>query len=233
MTDLDVRNAPPRSAPIDPERAELVKQGTEKLLQGIYSVSTMVGMAVLALNEFAVLAAENAEERHHRAELLAAYRRRHSWKKSDLAHLESLGVNKAAHSRMTRLTGIGRPVVRPHQPLGGAVVAKALALQPLFSPDSTRAERVRALKSWPWWKHHVEALYRGEHDLAKTTGAVGPAEHAEALVGNALGISPAKVHAICGDIRRLRAEWDGAANFPAMSLGEFEEWMTTGICSNI
>jgi len=232
MAGLDFQNTPPWSAPIDPKRAEQLKQGAEKFLQGIYTVSTVVGLAVLALDKFVVLAAEKAEEQHHRAELLATYRRRRSWKKSDQAHLESLGVNMAARRRMAKLEGRGRPVVRPHQPLGLAVATKARALQPLFSLDSTPAERIQALKLWPWWKHHVEALYRGEHDLAKKGGIAGPSEHAELLVGKALGISPAKVHAICGEIRRKRSEWDGAADFPAMPLTELERWMKTGIPRN-
>lgn len=53
-------------------------------------------------------------------------------------------------------------------------------------------------------------------------------DHAEELVGAAFAISASRVHSICGKIRRLRKEWDGAANFPEMTLDDFNDWMTTG-----
>jgi hypothetical protein len=89
-------------------------------------------------------------------------------------------------------------------------------------------QRRKALKLYPWWSHNVEALYRGEHALAKEAGIAGPSGHAERLVGQALGISSATVHKICGDIRRKRKEWDGSANFHAMTLAEYQNWMETG-----
>ena len=200
-----------------------------KLLQGIHAVSTMVSRAILEFGRSFALAAEKADDQHRRAELLAAYRRRRSWKKSDRSHLESLGVNVIVRRRMERLTGKGRPVVRPHQPLGLSVITGLVALRPLFDPAGSHDERRRAFKLWPGWQHYVEALYRGESALARKEGIPGPAEHAERAVGKALGIASAKVHAICGDIRRLRNDRDGAANFPPVLLTEYERWMSTGI----
>jgi hypothetical protein len=173
-------------------------------------------------------AIKTAENNYHRAQLLEAYKRRHSWKKSDNRHLMELGVNKSAKRRMKRLAGRGRPVVRPYLPLDQTLVTKFLALQALFDPATTPDRRKQALKVWPWWSHYVEALYRGEHALAKEQGVAGPSDHAEQLVGGALAISAAKVHSICGEIRRMRKEDSESANFPSMTLAEYQGWMITG-----
>jgi hypothetical protein len=172
--------------------------------------------------------AENLERRHHRAQLLAAYRRRRAWKKSDVPHLKSLGANGAAQRRMERLAGRGRPVVRPHQPLDVAIVMKLGAFQSLVDPDVSPDRRRQAVKEWPWWQHYVEALYRGEHALAKARGTKSASIEAEESVGSALGISSATVHRICGEIGRMRKADEGSADFPAMTLVEYETWMETG-----
>lgn len=171
---------------------------------------------------------ERAERNHYRSQLLGAYKRRNSWKKSDIQHLRSLGVNKWAERRMERLAGKGRPVVRPVQPLEQVIVSQLNALEPLFNSASTPEKRKQAFKRWLWWPHYVEALYRGEHLLAKAEGISGPSDHAERLVGQALGMSPAKVHSICGEIRRMRREDAEFANFSAITLMEYEQWMKSG-----
>jgi hypothetical protein len=190
----------------------------------------LTGLFVVGLVIFASLAswAENIERRHHRAQLLAAYRRRHAWKKSDIPRLKSLDVNSAARRRMERLAGRGRPVVRPHQPLDVAIVEKVAAFRSLVDPDASPNQRRQAIKVWPWWQHYVEALYRGEHALAKGRGTKSASTEAEISVGKALGISSAAVHSICGEIRRMRKDDKGAANFPPMTLAEYESWMETG-----
>lgn len=190
-------------------------------MKALYALATLIGRTLQAINRGLVSEAGKAEREHHRAELLAAYKRRTDWKKSDIYHLRSLGVNKAALRRMERLEGTGRPVVSSHQDLGSKVLEKLQPLQPLFDPNSTSAERKKAFKRWPWWPHYVEALYRGEHALAKERGIAAPSVYAERLVGQALGISAAKLHSICGEIRRMRKEWDGSANFPTMTLSEY------------
>ena len=174
---------------------------------------------------------QEAERQHHRAELLEAYKRRTSWKKSDIQSLNSLGVSRAALRRMERLSGTGRPVVRPHQPLDVAIVTKVnalLSLKCLVDPDTSPDKRRRAFKLWPWWRHYVEALYRGEHALAKEKGIRSASTEAEMSVGRALGISSATVHSICGEIRSMRRDDQGSANFQAMTLAEYESWMETG-----
>ena len=191
----------------------------------------LAGLAVAVVASFKqslVSWAENLERLHHRAQLLAAYRQRHAWKKSDVPRLKSLGVNSAALSRIDRLAGRGRPVVRPYQPLDVAIVTKLSAFQSFVDPDASPDKRRQAFKVWPWWQHYVEALYRGEHALAKDRGTRSASIEAEESVGRALGISAATVHTICGAIRRMRKADEGAANFPAMTLAEYETWIETG-----
>lgn len=174
-------------------------------------------------------AADHADREHNRAELLQAYRRRHQWKRSDIPRLESLGVNAAARSRMRRLPSRrGRPSVRPHISLAQLILVKANALGTVFDPNITPSSRRRALKNSPWWKHYAEALYRGEREEARATGVPGPADHAERVVGRALGISPSSLRSICRPIRRMRDRHEPCANFPMMTLADYEGWMLTG-----
>ena len=203
-------------------------EGRQTLSHDVLTGLVVVGLVALSIGKTLVTWAQNVERRHHRAQLLDAYRRRKAWKKSDIPRLESLGVNAAARRRMERLAGRGRPVVRPHQPLDVAVVTKFNALRSLFDPEASPEERRQALKLWPWWPHYVEALYRGEYAIAKQRGAKGASVETELTVGKALGISSAAVHSLCGGIRRMRKDDAESANFPAMTLAEFETWMRTG-----
>jgi hypothetical protein len=206
------------SAPLEGRAAE------EFLLSPAFTAAVLWVVALLV----AFMALLKAERDHHRGELLAAYKRRKQWKKSDVQNLNSLGVNKIALRRIEKLVGTGRPVVPPHQPFGDVAAKKLVAFLALCDERSSAEQRKQAFKQWPWWPHYVEALYRGEHALAKTRGIAGPSEHAERLVGSELGISASTVHRICGEIRRKRKEWDGAADFPAMTLSEYRGWMEAG-----
>lgn len=195
-----------------------------------FLISTLVALQRFAENVVtqAISVAEAAERQYRRAQLLEAYRARRRWKKSDIGALNSLDVNAAARRRMARLSGRGRPIVRPYIPLLEAGLGYVNTIQPLLAPDYTPNQRRHAVKSWPWWRHHVEALYRGEHESAKLRGTPDASGEAERLIGRYFGISPSTVHAICGDIRRERVQWDGAADFPSVLLAQFEQWMRTG-----
>lgn len=171
---------------------------------------------------------EKAQRDHYRGELLTAYKARRRWKKSDVKPLLSIGVNKHAQRRMAKLQGRGRPVVEQHRPLGAAAVKKLAACMNLFREDATPNERRRAVKEWPWWKHNVEALYRGERELAREKQIKGPHDHAERMVADALRVSQGTVRAICGEIREMRQEDAGSADFPPMLLTEYEGWMEQG-----
>jgi hypothetical protein len=185
----------------------------------------VVGVFILAFVRWA----EDAGRRYHRGQLLAAYRRRHAWKKSDISHLKSLGVNKAAQSRMERLVGTGRPVVKPHRPLDELIMSKVSAFNALVDKAASVEERRKAFKIWPWWPHYVEALYRGEHSIAKERGIKSPSTEAEFLVGAALGVSSATVHSICGEIRSMRKDDEDSANFPTMTLTEYNNLIEKGM----
>jgi hypothetical protein len=98
----------------------------------------------------------------------------------------------------------------------------------LFRDDATPDERRRSFEGCPWWKHHVEALYRGELERARIRQIRGAYDHAERAVAHALRVSQGTVHAICGDIRAMRRADAESANFPPMTLAEYEEWMERG-----
>lgn len=53
-------------------------------------------------------------------------------------------------------------------------------------------------------------------------------QRASPAVAGALRMSQGKVHAVCGEVRALRRGDADAANFPSMTLGEFEKWMERG-----
>lgn len=219
MIDLERQDFASQAAPVE---------GAERLWQTAVAALTVVGQAVTAFQQGLTAAVEEADRKHRRAELIVAYRRRRAWKKSDIPRLKTLAVSEVALRRMERLEGRGRPVVSSHQPLGSAFLTKVRALQILSDPGSSPEKRRSAVKLSHWWPHYVEAMYRGEHSLAKTNRERESSGHAERLVGKELGISASEVHRICGGIRRLRTEWDGAANFPAMTLIDYRDWMETG-----
>jgi hypothetical protein len=187
-----------------------------------------VGVLVFAVGRSLIAWAEGLDGRYRRAQLLAAYRCRHSWKKADIHRLEALGVNRHARKRMQRLAGRGRPVVAAQRPLEEMLVERFNAFSLLAGPEGSPQERRRRFKDWPWWKHHVEAYYRGEHEIAKRQGMKSPAMEAELRVGEALGMSPSAIHSICAEIRRMRQEDELSANFPAETLADYERWMTHG-----
>ena len=188
-------------------------------------VGTVVVLSLMLAWQSIEAWAANQERRFHRRQLLDAYRRRHNWKKADIPRLRALGVNAVAEKRMEQLSGRGRPVVKPHRALHVEVLEKLSAVGTLVSSEALPQERRKALKQWPWWPHYVEALYRGEHALAKARGVKAASTEAEILVGRSLGISASQVHAICGDIRRKRGDDPEFANFPAMTLAEYQTWV--------
>jgi len=168
---------------------------------------------------------KNAEDSHKRAEKRAAIRVRRHWKKSDRAALETLDLNDVAQKRMATLSGTGRPVVKPHQPLLVGLSRKLRILEIFFKEDSRHEDRRKAFKQSPWYKFHVEALYQGEYELAREKRLREPSRSAEEAVGTVLGISSSTVHQICREVRRVPKEENG---FPPIILIEFECWMRTG-----
>jgi hypothetical protein len=119
-----------------------------------------------------------------------------------------------------RTTGWQRTAGREAIPASRvAIVTKLSAFQSFVDPDVSPDKRRRAFKTWPWWQHYVEALYRGEHALAKDRGTRSASIEAEESVGRTLGISASTVHTICGGIRRMRKADEGSAKFSDHDAG--------------
>ncbi|MBV9826968.1 MAG: hypothetical protein JO001_15020 [Alphaproteobacteria bacterium] len=216
---------------LSPYQAPEPRQGPDfagTALEGIAPVIVLVGVALLALYRWIVESDRKAQRNHIRGERLAAYRVRHRWKPSDIRPLLSIGVSEVAQRRMAALKGRGRPVVKPHRPFEGELVDKLTRFCNLFRPDATPSERRRSLKEGPWWKHEVEALYRGELAQARAMRIKGAYDHAERAIAATLRISQGKVHAICTEIRAMRRSDAGSANFPAMTLADYDAWMECG-----
>ena len=205
MSDSTVDSSPTRP---EPRRAD----------QFVHGLMWILGLIILCA------ALLKAETDHHRGQLLRAYRRRRHWRKSDIKNLKCLGVNKTALRRMDSLVGTGRPVVPSYRPFADV----AAAFITLFDEGSSPQLRRRAFKDGPWWEHFVEALYRGEHVLAKAQRIAGPSEHAERVVGTELGISASTVHQISGEIRRKRNESNLPFDFPAMTLDQYRGCIEEG-----
>ena len=200
----------------------------EHALKELVSLAVVIGSIFLHIHGGIRTAAERAERDHHRGRLLTAYRARHKWRAGDVHALESLDANEVAHRRVSRLTGGGRPVVRRHRPLWETVGERLATVSHLFAKEATAAQRRQAFFHWPWWKHHVEALYRGELDAARAAGTKGAHDAAERAVADAIRVSPGRVHAVCSEVRALRREDALAADFPSMALAEYEDWMERG-----
>jgi hypothetical protein len=199
-----------------------------ELLKDLGQFAEQAQRLLVGFAQWAYATAATAEREHHRRELLSAYQRRRFWKKADRPYLETLSVNSAAHRRMARVEGIGRPVVRPHQNLSALLIERLRVFKAIQDPNTPAHLRKRLLRQWPWWEHSVEALYRGEYAHARYSGIRRPSSAAEDAVGGALNMSSNAVRKICARIRAKRAEWEGGANFPPMRLHEFKRWMQTG-----
>lgn len=167
---------------------------------------------------------DKADEAHTARALLNAYGTRQRWKKSDERALHTLPLNAVARRKVQRLSGTGRPIVKPHQPLAIHLLGKVRNVLPLVLENATPQERRRAFWHWPWHEACVEALYRGEHAQAKAEGLPDAARKAEEKVADALWISRSTVHQICVKVRRASDE----DVHPPMRIKDFEDWMSGG-----
>ncbi len=167
---------------------------------------------------------ERWEENNRRRQLLAAYRRRRNWKRSDETNLLSLNPGPHARKRIKGLKRTGRPIVRRYLSISEVF----RILNRCFDANSSPLEQEKAFKGTAWWPHYVEALYRGEHRKARNAQIRGPSDHAEHAVANALSLSASKVHQLCVQIRKLRKEAEGNANFLSITLDQRKVWFKTG-----
>jgi hypothetical protein len=220
---MTMNNSPSFRSP-DPAPEQRRTDVLEEILERGSSVDPLLGAFYRRVEE--VL--RKAQEDHRRGERLAAYRARHRWKASDVRPLQSVGVSEVAQHRMVRLEGKGRPVVKPHRPLEDLLLDQLTNWSILLCGNGTPRERRPLFRVWPWWKHHVVALYRGELERARSSRTRGAYDVAERVVAEALRMSQGTVHGICGEIRAMRREDAESANFPAMLVSEFEKWMEHG-----
>lgn len=195
------------------------------------------GLVMVVLIAFVVLyflgGCEAAREGHRKRALLKVYRRRHQWKKADLPRLRQLGVSDDATRRIERIAndklgGRGRGVVDEFHPIGDGFEAEAEKVWALIDPTASARDRVSALRQTELLPDVAEALYRGEHALARKAGQKSPAEVAEQRVAACLGLSQARVHKLCGKVRRNRRSSEGAKEPDPLSVHEFESWSATG-----
>ncbi len=67
------------------------EEDQEKSRNLVFGLGIVLLLAVCLAYESIQAWAARLEEDHHRGQLLAAYRRRHAWKKSDIPRLQLLG----------------------------------------------------------------------------------------------------------------------------------------------
>jgi hypothetical protein len=201
--------------------------------EGLSSLSlaaiVTIGLVMAAASDRFAGWAKSLEEGHRRRQLLEAYRKRHAWKRGDISKLRKLDLSRIAMRRVERIQGVGRPVVKAPAPLVEVILKGLSSINALFNPEVGAADRRRAFKEWPAYPQFVEALYRGEHALAKERLDRNASVEGEICVGRAIGISSATVHALCGQVRAARKRDVGEAAFPAITVIQYDEWMRSGV----
>ncbi len=176
---------------------------------------------------FINLAVEVLDQANERAKLLAAYRLRHRWKASDIAKLRQLKLSPVAERRIALLEGLGRPVITRATP-ASKFAQKAAAMMPVLNEQTSPSHRLASIKHTHWWLHYVEAIYRGEYEAIKAQGLGSPADKAEEIIAENLGISSSVVRKLCTKVRRMRSDDFESANFPSSRICNFMNWMRTG-----
>jgi len=201
---------------------------TEAAFLNVLDLFATIAKTALAIRSYIVSAGAVAEQQYQRKQLLSAYQVRRRWKKSDARRLKQLGASPAALRRVAKTKTLGRPIVRKAHSLQEILCTRYLELRPLFDPDSSKEARQKSFKLWPWYKHHVEALYRGEQRAIRESGTRSPAATAREKVGKSLGISEDAVHAICQAVRNERKLFPEEDGFPEITLSDHAIWMETG-----
>jgi hypothetical protein len=151
------------------------------------------------------------ERQHKRGVRLRALRKRDKWRKADIKRLVEIGVAPAAQRRMRRLIdrrSPGRGVVPRSRSLP-EIIIDGFRLADPATPARTRRD---LYKKTPWFPSMVEAAYRGELEKAKRERGDPASPHLKASdiakerVADAAGLSAAKVHQICFQVRADRGE---------------------------
>ena len=170
---------------------------------------------------------QHTERGLHRDDLLYAYKHRTKWKKSDILRLLDLDVNKMARKRIEKLQALakcGRPIVRVSRPLIETISTYA----PLFRQETNSSARIRLLKTTIWWPYFVEALYRGEYEIAREEHQKSPSDSAERAAGRTLGVSPELIRKLSGEVRSKRKFGTALPDTPPITAEDFKVWAETG-----
>ena len=171
-----------------------------------------------AVRESAKKLAEDLKKQFDRKICTRALRRRHAWRKADVANLLLLpGKASEATQRQIRRVAIakdknGRGVVPTPETFEEALGDGFSAMSQMADPATSFEERCKLhAQASPWHGRLIEAAYRGE--LAKQrlrhAGSSEPhlplSEIAEDKVGKAAGISRSQVHQLCQLMRDERS----------------------------
>ena len=177
------------------------------LLDDLLTAADHLGKRVREFEQALRSAWANAEDAHRRAARLNAYRQRKRWKGGDAKRLRTIGLGKAGLRRLERMKLAkprGRPVVPAYVPLADRLAMLGRLSNRLFDPSTPPYLRRRALQTTPWCEYFVEAVYRGEYEVAKAAGVPSPSFQAERATGQAVGLEPDSVRRIAGVVRRMR-----------------------------
>lgn len=166
---------------------------------------------------------------HECASLLQVYRRRHSWKKADLRHLETYPLSATARNRLARIRALksrGRGTIPPFQSMDKRLISMGEFLIKLNDPETSEKERLNMLKQTRWWPEFVEMTYRGEYFRLRELGVAAPSEEAEKAVGKICNLSPERIRQLCGPVRK---DADSGVPMSApMEAVDLKNWKKTG-----
>jgi hypothetical protein len=196
-----------------------------QLIKFTSDASHLVG----AIGNSFVRAIEQTENDYKRGSLLRLYRRRHSWKKADLARLQTYPLNKAARNLVSMLKAskrVGRGTAVAYQPIAERLVLLGRFLKEMYDPATSPQRRLYMLKQTKWFPEFVEMTYRGEYQKLKRNGGRSVSARAEQAVANAYCISTSTLKQLCSSVRK-----DAAAGFTMsrpIDVTDFEIWKKTG-----
>jgi hypothetical protein len=165
-----------------------------------------------------------------RKQRLEALRLRGDWRKADIQRLLCIGVEHPAQQRIARLLGeksSGRGVVAPPKDLATQIADRWEICKQLFDPATPKHIRREAYKKSPLWPYLIEAAYRGELEClgGAKTRTTSPhltlSARAKDNVAMAAGISAAKVHQLCQQVR-------GRSSHPASTAAQLRQRLERG-----
>lgn len=209
------------------------EEETENLGRVASEVATTIlelGLGIGTILQKSMANAVQSGVDYERSRLLYIYTRRRTWKKSDIARLETYRLNKVARNILSQLEaskkGLGRGTIPPYSPLEEVLIAKGRLMVTLIQAETLPKDRLYALQQTPWWPGFVEMTYRGEKLRLQKLKRVAPAFEAEKNVGDSCHLSRERIRQLSGQIRK-----DASAGHPPstpIDVADFENWKKTG-----